>query len=144
MLKRLAVDAGIKKRIGFHAIKRGTGTHMVEKNASKYVIQLQLGHTKATNTNPYYEAARIGGVYRESMDILGTVKTHGKALCEDPDKIASDLERLRDRFLGGEISEEAYREVKAELLSLRPKHQRDKEEEPKIRASRRAIDDLYG
>lgn len=53
IIKRLAVTAGIKKKISPHTFRHSFATHMVERGADLRAVQEMLGHESITTTEIY-------------------------------------------------------------------------------------------
>ncbi len=56
MLKRLAMGAGIERRVHPHALRHTMAAELLREGASVRHIQLQLGHSDLSTTAVYLES----------------------------------------------------------------------------------------
>ena len=53
IIKTLAINAGIKKKIGPHTFRHSFATHLLENEADLRSIQILMGHESITTTEMY-------------------------------------------------------------------------------------------
>lgn len=62
IVKRAAVDSGIKKNVSPHVLRHSFATHMLEKGVNLKRVQLLMGHNSMKTTSVYLHLSNIDQV----------------------------------------------------------------------------------
>ena len=104
--------AGIDKHVKAHTLRISLATHMIENDASQYVVKEQLRHSKLTTTYQYVLLSFK--ILRERYD------EHVKEAIGKPDEEKKEMiiEKLNQLVMDSQISEELYLTLRNDIEKL--------------------------